>query len=159
MPQLHCKDFCVWVLVGMGLLGKRVHLAQYLAHISPSTSPTSRPLSRPTHQAPGPPEVCDGDCHCHNTYMYISKGLFSLHGPPGKERFAGSCFQAFMFTSFAGVPRGSVPCTVVERQERAHTDTKEGKTQANHGLCRGLSILLAEIRSRCAMGTMWDLLL
>ena len=88
--------------------------------ISPNTSPTSRPLSRTTHQAPGPPEVCDGDCHCHNTYVYISKGLFNLHGPPGRERLAG-------------VPCGSVSCTVVERQERAHTDTKEGKTQANHG--------------------------
>ena len=36
------------------------------------------------------------------------------------------------------------------RKERARTDTKEGKTQANHGLCRGLSILLAEIGSGCA---------
>ena len=46
-----------------------------------------------------------------------------------------------------------------DRNAHARTDTKEGKTQANHGLCRGLSILLAEIGSRCAMGIMWDLLL
>ena len=36
------------------------------------------------------------------------------------------------------------------RKERARTDTKKGKTQANHGFCRGLSILLAEIGSGCA---------
>ena len=52
--------------------------------------------------------------------------------PQARRDLQGSCFQAFMFTFFAGVPCGSVSCTVVERQERAHTDTNEGKTQANH---------------------------
>ena len=53
--------------------------------------------------------------------------------PQARSDLQGSCFEAFMFTFFAGVPRGSVSCTVVERQECAHTNTKEGKTQANHG--------------------------
>ena len=108
--------------------------------ISPNTSPTSRPLSRPTHQAPGPPEVCHGDCHCHNTC--VSKGLFNLHGPPRQ----GAIWRVHVFKRSCS--HFSQVCHA--EGTRAHTDTKEGKTQANHGFCRGFSILLAEIGSGCA---------
>ena len=67
------------------------------------------------------------------THMCILAKASSIYmAPQARRDLQGSCFQAFMFTFFAGVPCGSVSCTVVERQERAHTDTNEGKTQANH---------------------------
>ena len=126
------------MLVGMGLLCKRVHLAQYLAHISPSISPNP-PGTRTSRGVPWGLPLSQHTC--------VSKGLFNLHGPlQARSDLQGSCFQAFMFTFFAGVPCG--------RNARAHTDTKEGKAQANHGFCRGLSLLSWQ-RSKAGVHTVF----
>ena len=103
----------------------------------------SRPLSRPTHQALGPLEVRHENCHtCVSKGPCVSKGLFNLHGPPRQ----GAIWRVYVFK------RSCSHFSQVYHAERtrAHTDTKEGKTQANYGFCRGFSILLAEIGSGCA---------
>ena len=119
----------------MGLLGKRVHLAQYLAHISPCISPNTpedlvNMFLQPAGQAcflkmVGVPRGLPVSQH-----ICVSTGLFNLHV------LKHSCSHI----------------------KTARACAKEGKTEANHGLCCGLSILLAKIGSRCAIGMMWDLL-
>ena len=93
----------------MGLLGKRVrssrrkprpHLSLYLAQ------PTRhQDLQR-----------------CAMGIAIVTTSIYM--GPQARSDLQGSCFQAFMFKFFAGVPCGSVSCTAVERQERAHTDNR-----------------------------------
>ena len=145
------------MLVGMGLLGKRVHLAQYLAHISPSISPnppgtkTSRgvrwglPLSQ---------HIC----------VYKQRPL-QFTWPPRQGAicrvhvFKRSCSHFSQVCHAEVCPAQSLK----DRNARTQTPTK-AKRKLTIVFC-GLSLLLAEIGSRCAMGhgynvgfapVMWD---
>ena len=80
------------------------------------------------------------------THMCKQRPLQFTWASQARSDLQGSCFQAFMFTFFAGVPCG--------RNARAHTDTKEGKAQANHGFCRGLSLLSWQ-RSKAGVHTVF----
>ena len=128
----------------MGLLGKRVHLAQYLAHISPSISPNP-PGTRTSRGVRWGLPLSQHIC------VYKQRPL-QFTWPPRQGAicrvhvFKRSCSHFSQVCHAEVCPAQSLK----DRNAHARTDTKEGKTQANHGLCRGLSILLAEIGSGCA---------
>ena len=106
-------------------------------HGSSGQTCSSRPIPRP-HLA----LYLAQPARHQDPHICVSKGLFNLHGPSRQ----GAICRVHVFKRSCS--HFSQVCHA--EGTRARTDTKEGKTQANHGFCRGLSILLAEIGSGCA---------